>query len=136
MRNARLCLALVCVLVVLVSVAGAQTRRPGLYETTSDINWIQSPLPQGMQMPPGVHSPPGRMRSSYQSCVTQEEIDRYGAILPKPHGECELANVVRGARGLTAAEIADPPPMPPGPPPKNRELAVPPTLEALSSAFE
>jgi hypothetical protein len=73
----------------------AQTRKAGLWETTSTQTWQQSPMPGGAA-PPGSGAP-----NTTKFCLTQQMIDRYNAIVPQIRG-CQLTNVVRKANGMTA----------------------------------
>ncbi len=85
-------------LIALVSIAWAQTRKAGLWEVTTVMTWQQSPMPPGMGgMPPGANAP-----HTVQVCLTQQQIDKYGAIPPQTRGGCHMANVVTGAHGMTA----------------------------------
>ena len=80
----------------LAMVLWAQSRKPGLWEVTSNQVWQQSPFPAGMekQMGGGPHT--------MQVCLTQEEIDKYGAIMPQQGRSCSVNNVVQKPNGMTA----------------------------------
>lgn len=68
----------------------AQDRKPGLYEVTL-VTTTVSPAPE-------VHSP-----RTWQACLTQEKIDKYGAIVPDYLSNvCQLVNVVKKTGGMTA----------------------------------
>ena len=83
--------------------AGAQTnRKPGLWESTSTMTWQQSPMPSGMQMPPGASSAFGGGPHTTQVCVTQAMIDKYGAPIPQTRGNCTLSNVQMKSGGMSA----------------------------------
>jgi hypothetical protein len=71
-------------------VSGAQTRKPGLYDVTVTTTTV-SPTP-------AVHTP-----RIMQACLTQEMIDKYGAIVPQNLSNvCQLTNVVKNPGGMTA----------------------------------
>jgi hypothetical protein len=71
-------------------VATAQDRKPGLYEVTL-VTTTVSPTPE-------VHPP-----RTWQACLTQEMIDKYGAIVPENLSNvCQLVNVVKKPGGMTA----------------------------------
>jgi hypothetical protein len=70
--------------------ATAQDRKPGLYEVTLATTTV-SPTPE-------VHPP-----RTWQACLTQEMIDKYGAIVPENLSNvCQLVNVVKKPGGMTA----------------------------------
>ena len=96
MRKFRTWVPVACCLFVSALLLTAQAdRKPGLYETTANMTWQQSPMPNGMQMPGG-----GPHTS--QVCVTQEMIDRYGGPMPQSRGECQMKNMNKSATGMTA----------------------------------
>lgn len=103
MRTNRVCIGLGCCLILSASVAGAQAnRKPGLYDVTSTMTFQQSPLPPGMQAPPG--SPFSGAPRSSQVCVTQAQIDKYGGPSPAPsHGDCQVTGIAMSPTGMTAA---------------------------------
>jgi hypothetical protein len=61
-------------------------KKPGLYEVTSAMTWIQSPFPQGM-VPPAAPT-------TTKVCLTQEQIDKFGGGTPQTRGNCAVSNVV------------------------------------------
>ena len=70
--------------------AAAQDRKPGLYEVTL-LTTTVAPTPE-------VHSP-----RTWQACLTQDMIDKYGAIVPQNVTRvCQLVNVVKKPGGMTA----------------------------------
>ena len=79
--------------------AWAQSRKPGLWETTSTMTLQQSPFPAGMPNSP--NSPFGGGPRTTQVCLTQEQIDKYGAPTPASH-DCQITNVVLKPHGMTA----------------------------------
>ncbi len=97
MRTTRLWIPAACCVAASALLLMAQpNRQPGLYETTSNMTWQQSPMPNGMQMP-------GGGPHTTQMCFTQEMIDKYGAPAPQQsRGNCQMANVNKTATGMTA----------------------------------
>jgi len=104
MYKTRVWIALGCCLCVLAGFAWAQsTRKPGLWEMTSNMTWQQSPMPAGMNMPPGANSPFGGGPHTTQVCLTQAMIDKYGAPMPQSrNNECQISNVVMKPNSMTA----------------------------------
>jgi len=102
MRKTRLYVTLGCCMFATAISAWAQGgRRPGLYEVTSSMTWQKSPLPPGMQAPPG--SPFDGAPKTTQVCVTQEQIDKYGGPNPAPQrGNCTVSNLQMKPDGMTA----------------------------------
>jgi hypothetical protein len=87
MRALNLCFLLVCQVTVTIG-GGAQERKSGLYELTLTTTTV-SPSPS--TYPPRVS----------QVCLTQEMIDKYGAIVPDDVTKvCKLDNVVKKAGGM------------------------------------
>jgi hypothetical protein len=81
--------------------AGAQTgRKAGLWEVTSKTTWQQSPFAGAAQEPEG--SPVSAAPQTTMVCLTQEMIDKYGGPIPQAHNECQVSNVNRTAKGMTA----------------------------------
>jgi hypothetical protein len=79
-----------CAVTVLV---WAQTRKAGLWELTTTQTWQQSPFPAG--------AAPGGGTRTTQVCLTEQQIDKYGAIVPQTRG-CQVTNIVKKANGMTA----------------------------------
>jgi uncharacterized protein DUF3617 len=80
--------------------AGAQSgRKPGLWEVTSKTTWQQSPFAGAKEpdAPPVTAAP-----QTTEVCLTQEMIDKYGGPIPQTHNECQISNVSRTAKGMTA----------------------------------
>ncbi len=90
-------IALVCCVCIITMFAWAQTRKPALWALTSTTTWQQSPYPAGMG-----GSPPGGGARTTDVCFTQEQIDKYGAIIPPMSGGCRLTSLVKKAKGMTA----------------------------------
>lgn len=78
--------------VALAAQAKAQSRKPGLWEVTSQMSMTGGPA--GMpQMPP----------HTTQVCVTQAMIDKYGGPYSNPpQAQCQVTNVSLTATGMTA----------------------------------
>ena len=77
--------------------ASGGTRKAGLWELTTTITWQQSPSMTGAGRVPAK----GETRTT-QVCLTQEMIDKYGALLPQSRGQCTIANKVMKPGGMTA----------------------------------
>jgi uncharacterized protein DUF3617 len=103
MRKTRFCIMLGCCLFALASSVWAQSgRKPGLFDVTTTMTFQQSPMPPGMQAPPG--SPFSGAPRTTQVCVTQAMIDKYGGPAPTPgRGDCQVTNISMTASGMTAA---------------------------------
>ncbi|MDE3199392.1 MAG: DUF3617 family protein [Acidobacteriota bacterium] len=98
MSIARLACASAVVALVLLPASWAQSRKPGLYQTTSKMTWDKSPFPAGM--PQGAM---GGTEHTSQVCVTQEQIDRFGTAPPQMRGQdCHLTDVNKTDHGMTA----------------------------------
>jgi hypothetical protein len=78
----------------------AQSRKAGLWEVTSNMTWQQSPFPAGMSAPP--NSPFGGGAHTSTVCITQEQIDKYGAPPPQTRGDCQVSNFNKQATGVSA----------------------------------
>ena len=78
----------------------AQERKAGLWEVTSNMTLQQSPFPAGMTPPAGSPLAPGEHTT--QICITQEQIDKFGAISPNTRSGCEVTNINKSASGMTA----------------------------------
>ncbi len=104
MRKTRISITLGCCLFAIAIIAWAQAvRKPGLWEMTTNMTWQKSPLPPGMTMPPGVNSPFGGGPHTTQVCLTQAQIDKYGAPMPSSrNGECQISNVALKPSSMTA----------------------------------
>ena len=101
MPKTRVWITLGCCLFALAVIAWAQTtRKAGLWEITSTMTWQQSPMPPGMQAPPG--SPFGGGPRTMQVCVTQAQIDKYGAPPPQTRGDCQMTGIQIRPTGMSA----------------------------------
>ena len=98
----------VCFCVLFTVIVSAQARKAGLWETTTNMSFQQSPFPQmpaqanGHAMPGG--SPFGGPHTT-QVCVTQAQIDKYNAIYNNnspQQRDCQMSNIVKTANGMTA----------------------------------
>jgi hypothetical protein len=86
--------------------AAAQAgRKPGLWEVTSKTTWQQSPF-GGVTQGPG-DTPQTAAPQTTVVCLTQDMIDKYGGPIPQAHNECQLSNVNRTAKGMTADWICN-----------------------------
>jgi hypothetical protein len=104
MRTTRFWMMLSVFCLVATLFAGAQERKPGLWEMTSTMTWQQSPFPAGMTPPPG--SPFAGGPSTKQICLTQAIIDKYGAPPPQSRaGDCTVTNVQKSDHGMTATMV-------------------------------
>jgi hypothetical protein len=96
MRKTRVGLTLICFLFAMAAVAGAQSRKPGLWEMTTTMTWQKSPFPEGMMGPDGgANSPLSGVPRTVQVCLTQDQIDKYGGPVPQTRGGCQLINFVK-----------------------------------------
>lgn len=87
MRRFARCALLAFCLVAITAVGWAQTRKAGLWEVTTTITFVQ---------PAGAAGPP----HTAMICVTQKQLDKYGAITPQSAG-CQFLNVVKKPNGAT-----------------------------------
>src|SRR5208283_4944603 len=79
------------------------SRKAGLWESTSTMTWQQSPMPAGMIMPAGSNSPFGGGPHTTQVCVTQAMIDKYGTPPPQSrNNQCQMSNMQIKAGGMSA----------------------------------
>jgi hypothetical protein len=89
MRNLKNCAKLICFLFAAAG-AGGQNRKPGLYDVTITTTTV-SPSPN--TYPP----------RTIQACLTQEMIEKYGAIVPEfLSNPCQLTNIVKKPGGMSA----------------------------------
>jgi len=96
MRWIRVWIALVpCLFVVAVS-ASALDRKAGLWELTTTMTWQKSPYGGG-----GNPATAGGPHTT-SVCFTQQQIEKYRAILPPLHPGCQIVNLVKKAGGMTA----------------------------------
>ena len=100
MRKTRFVIMVAVCLLTTAIYVWAETRKAGLWETTNTMTWQQSPLPGGIS-PPGNGEP-----HTTQVCLTQQELEKYGAIAPQIPG-CQVTNVIVKAHGMTADMVCD-----------------------------
>ena len=101
MRLTGVYVALLCCIFAVAVLAEAPGRRPGLYETVSEMTWQKSPLPPGMEMPPGMSSPFGGGRHTSMTCLTAADLERYGAVPPENQRNCRITSMTKHAKGMT-----------------------------------
>ena len=95
MRHMRTCIILSCFLLT-AFIAKGQTQKPGLYNVTITTTTV---FPSRRASPSGTVHPPRNI----QACLTQDMIDKYGAIVPQYLANtCQLTNVVKKTGGMTA----------------------------------
>jgi hypothetical protein len=79
-------------LIAVAAQAQSSSRKPGLYEVTSQ-----------MSMSGGPSNMPAMPARTTQVCVTQAMIDKYGGPTTTPQtGQCQMTNVSLTASGMTA----------------------------------
>ena len=93
MRGLRVGSAIGFCLVTATLFALGPNRKAGLWESTTQMTWVQSPMP-GM--------PPSMPARTTQVCVTQEMIDKYGGNLPEQRGTCNVSNIAMTPGKMTA----------------------------------
>jgi len=91
-NKTRFMLILGCCIIALAAQAQGQSRKPGLWEVTSQMS--MSGGPQNMpQMPP----------RTTQVCVTQAMIDKYGGPYSNPpNSQCQMTNMSVTPTGMSA----------------------------------
>jgi hypothetical protein len=100
MKRTQVRLLVGCCLLMVAMSAQAQGRKAGLWDVTSNMTWQQSPFPAGMSAP--ANSPFGGGTHTSQVCITQEQIDKYGAPPPQTRGDCQVSNFNKQATGISA----------------------------------
>jgi hypothetical protein len=105
MGGMRVRITLVC-LVAMAVVAWVQGTKAGLWEMTATQTWQQVPVPHG-------NSTKG-VTQTINVCVTQQQLDKYGAILPPSTAlmlimgnkqNCRISGIVKKANGSTAVVV-------------------------------
>lgn len=94
-------LTLLCCLFATAIFGSAQTRKAGLWELTTTMTWQQSPIPPGSPAAAVPNSPFAGGPHTVLICLTQAQLDRYGAIVPSSRG-CQLSNVVKTSNSMSA----------------------------------
>ena len=100
MRTTRLWIILSCCLFSLA--LSAQLRKPGLWEMTTLMTWQQSPMPPGM--PAGANNPFGGGPRTTQVCLTQAQIDKYGAPVSESR-DSQVTNIVKTSTSMKAEMV-------------------------------
>lgn len=77
--------------------AYGQAPKPGLYDVTNHMTWQKSPFPESMHAAPGSDSP-----HTAETCLTQAQIEKYNGPKPEAHGECQVSNIHKREKGMTA----------------------------------
>jgi hypothetical protein len=93
-----------CLLAASILAFAQAVRKPGLWEMTSTMTWLKSPMPPGMTLPPGVQNPFAPTTRTSQVCLTQEMIDKYGAPLSYSQAQesCTVSDVVLKPTSMSA----------------------------------
>jgi hypothetical protein len=108
MRKTRVCITIcLCLFAVTITASSQAIRKPGLWEMTTNMSWQKSPMPAGVNLPPGMKSPFSGMTTTMQVCLTQEMIDKYGAPVSQNQRDCKVENVVMHATSMTADLICN-----------------------------
>jgi hypothetical protein len=95
MRHMHVCITLGYFLLT-APIAKGQTQKPGLYDMTITTTTV---FPSRKASPSGKLHPPRNI----QACLTQDMVDKYGAIVPQYLANtCQLTNVVKKTGGMTA----------------------------------
>ncbi|MGA2809428.1 MAG: DUF3617 family protein [Terracidiphilus sp.] len=98
MSKIRVLIAVGCCACALMLTTFAQAaRKPGLWEITANMTWQQSPMPSGMTMP-------GAGPHTTQVCLTQAQIDRYGAPISQGR-DCQVTNISFKPNGMTGGLV-------------------------------
>ncbi len=105
MRSTRIWITFSCCFFALAAFLWAETRKPGLWELTTTQTWQQSPFPPGITPPGGANSPFAGGTHTSQVCLTQQQIDKYGAIVPQTRGGCQVTNIAKKGNSMTADMI-------------------------------
>jgi hypothetical protein len=92
MNKTQFWLILGCCIIALAAQAQGQSRKPGLWEVTSQMSMSGGPANMP-QMPPRTN----------QVCVTQAMIDKYGGPYSNPpQSQCQITNMSLTAAGMSA----------------------------------
>lgn len=99
-------LALAVLTLCCTAFAGAQLHKAGLYETTTTMEFKNSPFPQ---MPAGAHNPYAEPHTT-QVCISQAYIDKYNGVMQTPsgpggHQDCKMTNINKTATGFTGSMV-------------------------------
>ena len=96
MRRTRISITLICCLFAMTALALAQGRKTGLWDLTTTTTWQQSPFPAGTPASPATEA-----THTTPVCFTQQQMDKYSAIIP-PINDCSVTNLVKKSNGMTA----------------------------------
>ena len=91
-----------CLITIAIFAFAQGAVKAGLWSVTTTQTWQQSPLPAGMQLPPGANSPFGGGPRTYQSCITPQMIEKYGGPVPQSRGDCKISNIAMKGNSVTA----------------------------------
>lgn len=89
MHRTRFRIVVACYLITGAVLGWGGTRKPGLWELTTVMTWQSPPSLPGAaaeRLRGGTHT--------NQVCLTQEMIERYGALLPQSRAQCKVSNKV------------------------------------------
>ncbi len=99
MKKLSIAAALACS--ILGAAAGnAETRKAGLWEITTTTTWQKITGGPGSFVDPAA----GGART-HDVCLTQEMIDKYGALLPQSRGQCHIEDKAMRAGGSSASWV-------------------------------
>ncbi len=96
MRNFKIWAVTFCLLSAPV-INFAQTRRAGLWEISTTTTWQKSADTPGAFVDPAIGG-----THTKNICLTQEMIDKWGALLPQSRGQCHIEDKVMKPGGSTA----------------------------------
>jgi hypothetical protein len=105
MRNSfiRFGIPAAAVLIGAAVVAWAEMPKVGMWEVTAVMTWQKSPLPDNA--PPAAVAAMNGKTQTYNACLTQEQLDKYGTLVTEPEDKtksCQITNVIKSANGMTA----------------------------------
>ena len=108
MRTKRIMTMVGCGFLAVSAFVWAQTRKAGLWEVTSNMTWQQSPMPAGMPAgAAGANSPFAGGTKVTKVCLTQEQIDKYGGIMPETRSGCQVTDIVKKPGSMSAAMVCE-----------------------------
>lgn len=97
MRRVTMWVALIWCLSIAPVLVFAGTRKAGLWEITNATTWQKTTGAPGTFVDPATGGP-----HTKQVCLTQEMIDKYGALLPQSRGQCHIEDKVIRTGGASA----------------------------------
>ncbi len=80
--------------------AFGETRKAGLWEISTTTTWQKTTGTQG-----GFVDPAAGGTRTREVCLTQEMIDKWGALLPQSRGQCHIEDKVMHPGGSTASWV-------------------------------